>query len=160
MSELSAGVRALLGRMESNPEEFYGDPEEFYGNASKWGFMFAPNFRDVMTEPEKGALHEGLKNVRRREFDELVMRRILRNSEEETVKQVRSSGIMSRGQVTTAIGNSLNEAFSAEYGKAQRQQIENDKARNAYAQTINTGTGILSRDYNPALNDPNRNPYK
>ena len=87
--------------MESNPEEFYG-------NASKWAFMFEPNFRDVMTEPEKGALHEALKEARRKEFDELVMRRILRDTEEETVKQARSSGIMSRGQVTTAIGNSLN----------------------------------------------------
>ena len=156
MSELSAGVRALLGRMESNPEEFYG-------NASKWAFMFEPNFRDVMTEPEKGALHEALKEARRKEFDELVMRRILRDTEEETVKQVRSSGIMSRGQVTTAIGTSLNDVFGTEYGKAQ-QQIENDKALNAYAQTINTGTGILRQGllgaahHNPAqhIYNPNK----
>lgn len=145
MSELSAGVRALIGRMESNPEEFYG-------NASKWAFMFEPNFRDVMTEPEKGALHEGLKNVRRKEFDELVMRRILRDTEEEAVKQVRSSGIMSRGQVTTAIGNSLNEAFSAEYDKAQRQKISYEQAiqqRDANNKTYNAlshaaGQGLLS----------------
>jgi len=84
MSELSAGVRALLGRMESNPDEFYGD-------ASKWNFLFAANFRDVMTEPEKGALHEGLKNVRRKEFDELVMRRILRDEENEKMEQMRAS---------------------------------------------------------------------
>jgi len=133
MSELSAGVRALLGRMESNPEEFYGD-------ASKWGFMFAPNFRDVMTEPEKGALHEALKNVRRREFDELVMRRILRDSEEETVKQVRSSSPMTRQQVTTALGTSLNDVFGAEYAKAQQHRDANNRAYNALA---NTGTGIL-----------------
>ena len=138
MSELSAGVRALLGRMESNPEEFYGD-------ASKWAFMFAPNFRDVMTEPEKGALHEALKDVRRKEFDELVMRRMLRDSEEETVKQARSSGIMSRGQVTTAIGTSLNDVFGQAYlGNSQQQQN-------------NIGQGLLS-SYNPALNT--QNPYK
>jgi hypothetical protein len=70
--------------MESNPDEFYGD-------ASKWNFMFAANFRDVMTEPEKGALHEGLKNVRRKEFDELVMRRILRDEENEKMEQMRAS---------------------------------------------------------------------
>lgn len=142
MSELSAGVRALLGRMESNPEEFYGD-------ASKWAFMFAPNFRDVMTEPEKGALHEALKEARRKEFDELVMRRILRDTEEETVKQARSSGIMSRGQVTTAIGNSLNEAFGQAYlGNSQQQQ-------NSLGQGL-LGSG--STNYNPALNT--QNPYK
>ena len=141
MSELSAGVRALLGRMESNPEEFYGD-------ASKWGFMFAPNFRDVMTEPEKGALHEALKGVRRKEFDELVMRRMLRDTEEETMKQARSSGAMSRGQLTTAIGTSLNEAFGQAYlGNSQQQN--------------NIGQGLLgsgSTNYNPALNSVN--PYK
>ena len=150
MSELSAGVRALLGRMESNPEEFYG-------NASKWAFMFEPNFRDVMTEPEKGALHEALKEARRKEFDELVMRRILRDTEEEAVKQVRSNSPMTRKQMTTAIGSSLNDAFGAAQIRAEGQQIEHDKARNAYTQTINTGQGLLS-SYNPALNT--QNPYK
>ena len=155
MSELSAGVRALLGRMESNPEEFYG-------NASKWAFMFEPNFRDVMTEPEKGALHEALKEARRKEFDELVMRRILRDTEEETVKQARSSGIMSRGQVTTAIGNSLNEAFGQAqittanhqmaYNQAQQQRDANNRAYNALSNAaINT--------YNPGALD-SVNPYK
>ena len=138
MSELSAGVRALLGRMESNPEEFYG-------NASKWAFMFEPNFRDVMTEPEKGALHEALKEARRKEFDELVMRRILRDTEEETVKQARSSGIMSRKQVLSEIGTSLNDVFGQAYlGNSQQQQ--------------NTaGQGLLG-SFNPALNSVN--PYK
>jgi hypothetical protein len=131
--------------MESNPEEFYGD-------ASKWGFMFAPNFRDVMTEPEKGALHEALKEVRRKEFDELVVRRMLRDSEEETMKQVRSSSPMTRKQMTTAIGSSLNDAFGA-------AQLGNYQQHEAMRQNT-MGQGLLSKDYNPALNDPNRNPYK
>jgi len=72
MAELSTGVSILIGRMESNPEEFFDD-------APKWGFMFAPNFRDVLTEPEKGALHEALKAVRRKEFDDKVMRRLMQD---------------------------------------------------------------------------------
>ena len=79
MAELSAGVRALVGRMESNPQEFYGD-------ADKWRFMFSTNFRDVLTEPEKGALHEALKEVRRKEFDEKVMRELLKDNMEEQLK--------------------------------------------------------------------------
>ena len=70
MAELSTGVSILIGRMESNPEEFFDD-------AYKWGFMFSANFRDVLTEPEKGALHEALKAVRRKEFDDKVMRRLM-----------------------------------------------------------------------------------
>lgn len=76
MAELSAGVRALVGRMESNPSEFYGE-------ADKWRFMFSANFREVLTEPEKGALHEALKEVRRKEFDEKVMRELLKDNMEE-----------------------------------------------------------------------------
>jgi hypothetical protein len=137
--------------MESNPEEFYGD-------ASKWAFMFAPNFRDVMTEPEKGALHEALKEARRKEFDELVMRRILRDTEEETVKQARSSGAMSRGQVTTAIGTSLNDVFNQAYlGNSQQQEA--NKTYNALSHAAGQGLlGSGSTNYNPALNT--QNPYK
>lgn len=134
MSELSAGVRALLGRMESNPEEFYG-------NASKWSFMFEPNFRDVMTEPEKGALHEALKEARRKEFDELVMRRILRDTEEQTVKQARSSGIMSRKQVIGEISTSLNDVFGQSVLGNSQQQEANNKAYNALSHAA--GQGLL-----------------
>lgn len=92
MTELSAGVRALVGRMESNPEEFFDD-------AHKWRFMFGDKFREVMTEPEKGALHEGLKQVRRKEFDQKVMRELLKDEMEEQIKG---------GYYTTAqIGNTL-----------------------------------------------------
>lgn len=79
MTELSAGVRALVGRMESNPEEFFDD-------AHKWRFMFGDRFREVMTEPEKGALHEGLKQVRRKEFDQKVMHELLKDEVEEQIK--------------------------------------------------------------------------
>jgi hypothetical protein len=92
MTELSAGVRALVGRMESNPEEFFDD-------AHKWRFMFGDKFREVMTEPEKGALHEGLKQVRRKEFDQKVMRELLKDEMEEQIKG---------GYYTTAqIGNTI-----------------------------------------------------
>jgi hypothetical protein len=119
MAELSAGVRALVGRMESNPNEFYGE-------ADKWRFMFSANFRDVLTEPEKGALHEGLKEVRRKEFDEKVMRELLKDDMEEqllkntpyfTSAQIGSGGIgMSGSSVTaTAVG----------YNPAQQQDAHN-----------------------------------
>jgi hypothetical protein len=66
--------------MESNPNEFYG-------TADKWQFMFDAKYREVLTEPEKGAMHEALKEVRRKEFDEKVMRELLRDSMEEQIKE-------------------------------------------------------------------------
>ena len=76
MAELSSGVKTLIARMESNPEEFYGE-------AQKWRFIFRENFREVLTEPEKGALHEALKGVRRKEFDVLVVKVLLEDDMKE-----------------------------------------------------------------------------
>lgn len=84
MSEMCSGVRTLVARMETNPEEFFGD-------ATKWRFMFAANFREVLTEPEKGALHEALKEVRRKEFDTLVVKELMKEEMEQSVT-MRASG--------------------------------------------------------------------
>ena len=110
MTELSAGVRALVGRMESNPEEFFDD-------AQKWRFMFGDKFREVMTEPEKGALHEGLKQVRRKEFDQKVMRELLKDEVEEQIKggyyttaQIGSNTITGSGMSTGGFGQAQIKA--------------------------------------------------
>jgi len=126
MAELSAGVRALVGRMESNPSEFYG-------SADKWHFMFAANFREVLTEPEKGALHEALKEVRRKEFDEKVMRELLKDQMENQLKadtppyftsaMIGGSGIGVSGSSMTA--DSLVYSTTNRYALAQQQDSHN-----------------------------------
>jgi hypothetical protein len=109
MTELSAGVRALVGRMESNPEEFFDD-------AHKWRFMFGDKFREVMTEPEKGALHEGLKQVRRKEFDQKVMRELLKDEVEEQIK----GGYYTQAMRLDASGNlGLGVTSTGGFGQAQ-----------------------------------------
>lgn len=118
MAELSTGVRTLLARMESNPDEFYGE-------ADKWRFMFSPNFREVMTEPEKGALHEALCEVRRKEFDERVMRRLLQEDMEEKVQLGRqTSGTYgtSMVQLKNEAKQILNNSFNDAYNQAQHQR--------------------------------------
>ena len=109
MTELSAGVRALVGRMESNPEEFFDD-------AHKWRFMFGDKFREVMTEPEKGALHEGLKQVRRKEFDQKVMRELLKDEMEEQIK----GGYYTTAQIgNTVTGSGIGVTSTSGFGQAQ-----------------------------------------
>lgn len=67
MSEESVvgGVDIVLARMETHPEEFYGEEK-------KWAFIYKEYFRDVMTEIERGQLFEKLKKIRRQEFNERV----------------------------------------------------------------------------------------
>jgi len=81
MSEFSTGVETLVKRMETNPEEFFNE-------ADKWRFIFKEKFREVLTEQEKGAIHEALKAVRRKEFDYNVIQTLLRDEVQGQMKGV------------------------------------------------------------------------
>jgi len=73
---ISSGVQAIVNRMKSHPEEFFGD-------AGRWNFIFKENFKDIMTEPEKAAMYDALKVVRRQQFETLVMTTLLVQDQED-----------------------------------------------------------------------------
>jgi len=76
MSEVNEGVQIILNRMESNPEEFFGD-------STRWAWMFKETMREVMTEQEKAALHAGLVKVRRLEITAKAVATVMPSEEEE-----------------------------------------------------------------------------
>jgi hypothetical protein len=139
MTELSDGVKILLERMKTNPEDFFGD-------SLRWKFIFAEKFRDVLTEPEKGMIHEALKNLRRVEFDGLVVATILRDEEgrAEEEKRVaeellaRSSKIRGNTQVHTSTSNTSLKSLSSSASMKQFGQLaslQNQYANNKYSGT-------------------------
>jgi len=79
MSEVNEGVGIILARMETHPEEFFGLGE----SANKWRWMFNENLREVMTEPEKAALHSGMTKVRRLEITHKAIATIMPDEEED-----------------------------------------------------------------------------
>lgn len=76
MSEVNEGVQIILNRMESNPEEFFGD-------VGKWRWMFSENLREVMTEPEKAAIHSAMVKVRRLEITAKAVSTVMPQDEED-----------------------------------------------------------------------------
>lgn len=78
MSDISGAVQALVNRMKENPDEFF-DPKE----KDRWAFIYKEQFREVLTEHEKAAIHTALRNVRRKEFESKILKEILRVDEEE-----------------------------------------------------------------------------
>ena len=115
MSNFSTGVETILKRMETNPEEFFND-------AQKWHFIFKEKFREVMTEPEKGALHEALKAVRRKEFDCNVVQTLLRDEMQDQMKGY-AQGASSQGVITASSYDSRVAAIS--------NQVQSKKPENA-----------------------------
>lgn len=74
MSEVNEGVQIILNRMETNPEEFFGDGQ-------RWNWIFKETMREVMTEQEKAAIHAGMMKVRRLEITAKAAATVLRANE-------------------------------------------------------------------------------
>lgn len=69
--ELSAGIKILVERMKTNPEEFFD-------GGGKWSFIYKEYYRDVLTEYEKAVMHVALKDLRRKELDAKVMSELMK----------------------------------------------------------------------------------
>ena len=97
MTEMCSGVRTLIARMESNPEEFFR-------GEMKWQFMYEARFREVLTNAELDALQEALRVVHRHEFDSIVMEELLRDKDDFRY----SSGGYMVGSEVVRLGSSGN----------------------------------------------------
>lgn len=78
-----SGVDTLLERMKTHPEEFFEGENAVKVSRSRWSFIYKDYFRDCLTESEKGRMLEGLRTVRRLEFDALVVRELMREEIQE-----------------------------------------------------------------------------
>lgn len=80
MSEVNEGVGIILARMETHPEEFFGMGDK---PDNKWRWIFAESLREVMSEPEKAAIFEGMKRIRRLEITHKAIATVMPDEEEE-----------------------------------------------------------------------------
>ena len=63
-----------------------------------------------MTEAEKGAIHQGMKEVRRIEFDVLVVKELLREEQEQTMAE-QAQKVTHQGGPFGITGSNVNTAF-------------------------------------------------
>lgn len=76
--EKFCAVDVLIERMKTHPEEFFETGEK----RGRWAFMYKDYFKDSLSESEKGRLHDGLRQVRRMEFDALVVKELMKEEVE------------------------------------------------------------------------------
>lgn len=74
-----SGVDALIDRMKQFPHEFF----ESGGERGRWSFIYKEYFKDVLTEVEKGRIHEQLKIVRRMELDAMILKELFKEEKKE-----------------------------------------------------------------------------
>jgi len=73
---VGGGVGIVLARMESHPEEFHAESD-------KWKFIYKDYFRDAMSETEKGMIFDKIRQIRKDEFNQMVLQTLVPPEEEE-----------------------------------------------------------------------------
>lgn len=85
--EFCDGVKILLKRMESNPEEFKGADNKWHNLIPKGSGGYV-DWNHALTEEETKALAEGMRKIHRTVYTEKVMSTLLYSTEEEELAQV------------------------------------------------------------------------
>ena len=94
--DLNDGVQIILARMKTNPQEFFDE-------GGRWRWIFKDTLREVLTEIEKAALYEGLKQVRRAEITAKAAATVLRADEMDAREE--KEGARAGYALTTAQSN-------------------------------------------------------
>ncbi len=100
---MNTGVEILLQRMKDNPEDFFYPHQ--HGGMSRWMRLVDNGFgEDIFTEEESNAVKNGLKEVRRIHFTEMVMKALA--GEDETSDKGKTS-IFSGQQSAIGVGGTI-----------------------------------------------------
>jgi hypothetical protein len=75
---MNKGVEILLARMDTHPEEFEKD--------DKWGNLYE-EYKKFMEPEEQKAMVDKLKQLKMNKFEELIVRRLMREEREESPLQ-------------------------------------------------------------------------
>ena len=119
--DMNEGIRLLLERMKTNPEEFEIDEGALY-SSSKWGKLVHDALRDeVFSEGERSAVREAFCQVRRNNFTSDVLRALTTTAEDFSSRTITykpamtltSSGSLGIGTINPSLqlgSTTLNEA--------------------------------------------------
>lgn len=134
-----AGVKILLERMKSNPEDFHYSVERV---TTKWMRLIDHSMgSEMLTQEERDALNEGLKNVRREIFTQRVMETLAGEDSQEGESSspfVQARGTTLGGASLAQMGalSNLSNASNGYYGISSQQAM----AQNTFSPYQSNGT--------------------
>jgi len=127
---MNDGIKILLARIKTHPEEFIYNPSK---DANKWSKLLN-SFRHCFTAEEINAIDEGIRDIERARFTELVMTELL-NPHEYTQRELdfRTSGnvTLSTSQIlpssnTTIAVDPLIKKHPTKFGRLYNHEHSND----------------------------------
>jgi hypothetical protein len=132
--DLSAALTALLGRMKTNPSEFFA-------NTYKWDFLWREGVKEVLTEDELKLLAEGVAYVRRAEINNSILHSLLEEPEHEYEKvQYGGTGASIAGVLgQKAVIRTQTQQLKMDMERANQQ---NNALGQQYASNSMNGIGV------------------
>lgn len=100
---MNEGVKILLARMETNPEEFLTEGLHI---GSKWGSLIA-EYSESLDLEDANALKTSLNKIKQQHFTERVMKELLAPEEDESLGKPWYS---KQGNITLSAGQTLGHA--------------------------------------------------
>jgi hypothetical protein len=76
---MNEGVKILLERMKTNPDEFIAP---IHTGASKWGHLIE-SYKDSLDVEDQQAIKDGYKKIHQQRFTEMVMKELLAPEEDD-----------------------------------------------------------------------------
>lgn len=136
--EFCTGVRVLLERMKTNPEEFVRglrDPSKLYVE-TKWGSILDRDYlKSVLTDAEFAAIEAAIRDIRREQFTANVMRTILGAEEKRSVEDP-FKGLISGAPGTTITDASLREVIERMRWEQENKVVRKELERGMYEAQI------------------------
>jgi hypothetical protein len=135
--DLSAALTALLGRMETNPSEFFA-------NTYKWDFLWREGVKEVLTEDELKLLAEGVAYVRRAEINNSILHSLLEEPEHEYEKvQYGGTGASIAGVLgQKAVIRTQTQQLKIDMERAHHMEQAKNAAQQQYASNSMNGIGV------------------
>jgi hypothetical protein len=138
--EFCDGVKILLKRMESNPEEFKGADNKWHNLIPKGSGGYV-DWNHALTEEETKALAEGMRKIHRTVYTEKVMSTLLYSTED--LAQVQPGTWVNVGHAGGGGSGLLGQGVSIDRYKAGAiHPLPTDPYQNAYQIIDRTNTEV------------------
>ena len=130
---MNDGVKILLARMETHPDEFINLITEHH-ITTKWGEVIA-DYENYLNPEDREALHHGLKKIHQQRFTEAVMQELLDPYEDNQQElDFRTSGnvtlstsqILPSSNTTTITIDPLIKKHPTKFGRLYNHEHNND----------------------------------
>ena len=140
--EFCDGVKILLKRMESNPEEFKGADNKWHNLIPKGSGGYV-DWSHALTEEETKALAEGVRKIHRVVYTEKVMSTLLYSTEEEGLAQVQPGTWVNVGHAGGGGSGVLGSPYQNAYQIIDRTSAPEPKTKPTLGEMLKAKLAIL-----------------